>query len=169
VALALAARPRTSALQAWIVDSTPERKTPDGSAWTMLEVVRALPARLGSRTELIDPIVRAGFSVGVAQWMGTNLVREEDGFVWRLDFDVMEQLLHDFFTTDAWALVEAPPAYLDLHFLKASASNAISPAAVERITAATGPRVHLHHRDGGHWIHAESPGVVTALIVEHLP
>jgi hypothetical protein len=29
--------------------------------------------------------------------------------------------------------------------------------------------VHLHHREGGHWIHAESPGVVVDLLAEHLP
>jgi hypothetical protein len=29
--------------------------------------------------------------------------------------------------------------------------------------------VHFHEREGGHWIHAESPDVVTDLLVEHLP
>jgi hypothetical protein len=29
--------------------------------------------------------------------------------------------------------------------------------------------VHLHEREGGHWIHAEAPDVVTALLIEWLP
>ena len=38
-----------------------------------------------------------------------------------------------------------------------------------RIGTAAGPHVHLHEREGGHWIHAERPDVVTALLLEHLP
>jgi hypothetical protein len=57
-----------------------------------------------------------------------------------------------------------------VHVLKASTSSAISESAVARITAAAGGgRVAIHHRTGGHWIHAESPAIVTELLVEHLP
>lgn len=169
VALAVAARARDAALQVWIIDSTPEVKTPSGSAWHMLQIVRGLPRRFQSRSDLVEAIVKAGFPLGVGQWMATNLTRDGDGFVWRLDFDVMERLLHDFFTTDLWPVVESPAARHDLHFLKASTSSAISAEAVRRIDVASGDRVHLHHREGGHWIHAEAPDVVTALLVEHLP
>lgn len=156
-------------LQIWAIDSTPEAKPPSGSAWEMLRIVRALPARFGSRDQAVEAIVAGGFPVAVARWMATNLVRDGEAFVWRLDFDVMERLLHDFFTTDLWAVVEHPPAAHTIHILKASRSQAISPAAVARIAAVSGDRVHLHERDGGHWIHAESPEVVTALVAEHLP
>lgn len=169
VALAVAAHERAEPLQVWVIDSTPEIKTPSGSAWTMLETLRRLPRRFGTRDEAVAAIRDAGYPLGVAQWMATNLVRENGAFVWRLDFDVMEQLLRDFFTTDLWPVVESPGAHLDLHFLKASESNAMSADAVRRIEAAASDRVHLHHRPGGHWIHAESPDTVTALLVEHLP
>jgi surfactin synthase thioesterase subunit len=66
-------------------------------------------------------------------------------------------------------VVEHPPATHTIHILKASRSQAISPAAVARIAAVSGDHVHLHERDGGHWIHAESPEAVTALVAEHLP
>jgi surfactin synthase thioesterase subunit len=101
--------------------------------------------------------------------MATNLVREGGGFVWALDFDAMERLLRDFFVTDLWSVLESPAAEHDIHLLKASESSAISDAAVVRIEAAAGERVHLHHRHGGHWIHAESPEVVTELLVGTLP
>jgi pimeloyl-ACP methyl ester carboxylesterase len=167
VALALANLLRDRPLQVWVIDSTPEVKQPSGSAWAMLEVIRALPRRFATREAAIAAIADAGYSMGVAQWMGTNLTRAEDGFEWRLDFDAMERLLLDFFTTDLWHLVEQPAPRHELHFVKASESNAISEEAVTRLDAA-GPRVHLHHRPGGHWIHAESPAVVTALLVQHL-
>jgi len=170
VALAYAAAGHVRPLQVWVIDSTPETKSPSGSAWGMLEIVRALPRRLATRDEAIAGIMAGGYARGVAQWMSTNLARDAGGgFMWRLDFDVMDRLLHDFFTTDLWHVVESPPPGVDLHFLKASDSNALSPAGVTRLTAATSDHVHLHHRPGGHWIHAESPETVTELLVGSLP
>lgn len=169
VALAYAAHGIARPLQLWIVDSTPEPKPPSGSAWDMLAIVRGLPDRFAAREEAVDAIVAAGFPPGVGQWMATNLARSGDGFVWRLDFDAMERLLLDFFRTDLWPVVESPPPGLDLHFLKASESSAISPDAVRRIEAAASPSLHLHRREGGHWLHAESPRAVTELLTEHLP
>jgi pimeloyl-ACP methyl ester carboxylesterase len=168
VALAIADRERDRALQVWVIDSTPETKPPSGSAWGMLEVIRGLPQRFSSREEATQAIVDAGYTLGVAQWMATNLTRSEGGFVWKIDVGAMQRLLDDFFTTDLWHVVERPAPRHEIHILKASESNAISPAAVERIAAARGPHVYLHHREGGHWIHAESPQVVADLLIEHL-
>ena len=169
IALALAAQPRETPLQVWVIDSTPEVKTPSGTAWAMLDLVRRLPQRFHTRDEAIEALTKGGYALGVAQWMATNLVRDDAGFVWKLDFEAMERLLRDFFTTDLWGVVESPAEGTDIHFLKASESSAISAEAVKRLEAAAGDRVHLHHRQGGHWIHAESPQVVTELLVEHLP
>lgn len=169
IALALAARPRDTPLQVWVIDSTPEVKTPSGTAWAMLDLVRRLPLRFKTRDEAIEGLTKGGYSLGVAQWMATNLVRDGDAFVWKLDFDAMERLLREFFRTDLWPVVESPAQQVDIHFLKASESSAISAEAVTRLEAAAGERLHLHHRQGGHWIHAESPEVVTEILVEHLP
>jgi pimeloyl-ACP methyl ester carboxylesterase len=169
VALAIAAQMSDRALQVWVIDSTPEVKEPSGSAWAMLDQIRRLPARFAAREEAVEGLMKAGYPRGVAQWMATNLVRDGAGFVWRLDFEAMERLLRDFFVTDLWCVVEAPGRQHEIHFVKASQSSAISETAVRRIDAASGARVHLHHRDGGHWIHAESPAVITQLLVEHLP
>jgi pimeloyl-ACP methyl ester carboxylesterase len=168
VALAIARRLATIPLQLWIVDSTPDVKPPSGSAWEMLQIVRRLPARFPSREAAADALTRAGFSPGVAQWMTTNLAREGDGFVWHLDFDAMERLLRDFFSCDLWDVVESPAPHHHIHFVKASESSAISQQAVARIEAAARDRVQLHRVQGGHWIHAESPDVVVALLVENL-
>ena len=135
----------------------------------MLDVVRRLPDRFPSREDAAARISAEGFAPGVAQWMSANLVREGDGFVWRIDFDAMERLLRDFFTADLWSVVERPPTHLDLHFLKASQSSAMSDEAVRRLEAAASTSVHLHHREGGHWIHAEAPEMVAELLTAHLP
>jgi pimeloyl-ACP methyl ester carboxylesterase len=169
VALALAQRLANQPLQIWVIDSSPEVKEPAGSAWTMLEVIQRLPARFATRDEAVAAIVAAGYPVGVAQWMSTNLIREHNEFVWRLDFATMERLLRDFFTTDLWAVIETPAPQHEIHVVKASESNAITADAVRRLELAAGARMHLHHRPGGHWLHAESPEVVTRLLIEHLP
>lgn len=169
VALAYARHERTSPRQVWVIDSTPDVKPPSGSAWDMLTVVRRLPRRFMSREEAVSAIVDGGFPTGVAQWMATNLAREDGGFVWRLDFDVIETLLLDFFSTDLWDVVESPPSNVEIHFIKASKSGALSPEAVRRIESVPSRSVHLHSLEGGHWIHAESPEAVSALLLEHLP
>jgi pimeloyl-ACP methyl ester carboxylesterase len=169
VALAIAAEAPEVRLQIWVIDSTPETKPPTGSAWTMLDLIRRLPPRFKTREEAIEQIIQGGYTRGVAQWMSTNLTRVDDAFAWRLDFGAMERLMRDFFQTDLWSVVESPSGQHDIHVLKASESSAISTDAVRRLEAATNDRVHLHHRAGGHWIHAESPQVVIDLLLQYLP
>lgn len=175
VALAYAARASSRALQTWVIDSTPEAKPPSGSAWDMLGIVRQLPQTFRSRQQAIDGIEAGGFSTEVAQWMSTNLTHEAGTYRWRLDFDVMEQLLHDFFRTSLWEVLDPGAPDHHIHVLKATRSSVISPDAVARLAQLQDhpvpghARVHLHQREGGHWIHAESPDVVIDLLSEWLP
>lgn len=169
VALALADRRRDQPLQVWVIDSTPEPKPAGGSAWDMLTLIRSLPPAFPSREAAADAIVAGGYSRGVAVWMSTNLNRDGGRFIWRLDFDVMERLLHDFFTTDLWPVITDRAPGHDLHLLKASTSSAMSDDAAARIESLADDHVQLHRREGTHWIHAESPQVVVDLLIAHLP
>ena len=169
VALAMAARLHATPLQVWVIDSTPDVKTPSGSAWDMLRVVRGLPDRFASREAAQRAIQAHGYELPVAQWMTTNLVRDGASFRWHLDFDAMERLLQDFFATSVWDVIESPDPQHEIHFVKATRSSAIAADTHARIVAAAGSNVHMHEREGGHWIHAERPEVVTALLLEHLP
>jgi len=168
VALAFAERRRDQPLQVWVIDSTPETRSPGGSAWNMLRLIRGLPQTFATREEAADAIMAAGYSRGVAAWMSTNLTRRGEQFEWQLDFSVMEPLLQDFFTTDLWPVVEHHASGHALHFLKASTSSAMSDAAALRIEALNDAQVSLHRRDGTHWIHAESPELVIDLLLAHL-
>jgi pimeloyl-ACP methyl ester carboxylesterase len=168
VALAMSRAWSARPLQVWVIDSTPETRDPSGSAWDMLQAIRALPPRVASRDELIAALTSRGWTPGVAQWMATNLVRDEDAFVWRIDLDVMERLLHSFFATDLWPLVEHPAPGHVVHFVKASQSSAMSDEAVQRAEARPHDRVVVHHLEGGHWIHAESPQAIVDLLAQRL-
>jgi pimeloyl-ACP methyl ester carboxylesterase len=172
VALALLADgPAPPISQVWIADSTPAPGEPDGTAWRMLGVARALPQRVATRAEAIGGLVAGGIDPAVASWMASNLRRDGDALTWALDWDGMEALLRDFFARDLWPVVEAPPPGVELHFLKATQSARLSDAACARIEAAgrATARVHLHRVEGGHWIHADNPTAVTKLLAEALP
>ena len=171
VALSLLADgPAPPLSQVWVVDSTPAAGEPDGTAWRMLEIVRALPQRVATRKEIVDGLVAAGIGVDVAAWVASNLRRDGDGLVWALDWDAMEALLRDFFVRDLWPIIEAPPPGVAIHFIKATESSRLSAAACARIEAvsrATG-RVHLHRVEGGHWVHTDNPDALTALLADTL-
>ncbi|MEO5823906.1 MAG: hypothetical protein ABIT71_25655, partial [Vicinamibacteraceae bacterium] len=157
--------------QVWIVDSTPAAGEPAGTAWRMLGLARELPQRVATRAQAIDGLTAGGISPDVAAWMASNLRRDGDGLVWALEWEAMEALLRDFFLRDLWPVVEAPPPGVALHFIKATQSSRLSEEACARIEAAgraTG-RVHLHRVEGGHWVHADSPAVITGLLADALP
>lgn len=153
------------AFQVWVIDSTPSpRPEPAGSAWDMLGILRATPGPFENRSAAVAALERQGVPTPTAQWVSTNLERAADGsYDWRMDLDVMEELLHSFFETDLWDVVEDPPEGVELHFIKATESSVLDDEAVRRIEAAgraTG-RVHLHTVEGGHWLNADNPdGVV---------
>lgn len=168
VALALAEVWHERPLQIWVIDSTPDTREPSGGAWDLLRTVRELPSGFPSRDALVAALTARGWAPAVAQWMATNLVRQGDTFIWRLDLDVMEQMLRDFFASDFWPVVESPaPGHL-LQFIKATESGVMSEAAVRRVQSIGSRRVHVHRLAGGHWIHAERPDDVVALLAREL-
>lgn len=172
VALLYAEDPPVPVERVWVIDSSPGTREPAGSAWRMLQVLRAAPGPFATREAAAVSVEAGGFAPPVAQWMSTNVVTgSDDAYRWRLDLDVMESLLVDFFRTDAWSVVEAPPAGCDIHVVKAKESSVLDERACERIeaaAAATG-RVHLHRVEGGHWLNADNPDALERLLLEHMP
>lgn len=154
--------------EVWVVDSTPDARVKhEGSAWGMLATLRGAPGPFATRAQAITRLELQGVAAATAQWVSTNLERAPDGsYDWRLDFDVMEELLHSFFETDLWDVVEDPPEGVELHFVKATESSVLDDEAMRRIETAgraTG-RVRLHVVEGGHWLNADNPeGVVAAM------
>jgi len=169
VALAMADLWRARPLQVWIIDSTPDTRAPSGSAWDLLRTIRDLPPTFPSRDALMAALTEHHWAPAVAQWMATNLVRQGDVFTWRLNLDVMDELLRDFFAADLWSVVESPAPDHSLHFIKATESGVMTEEAVRRVEATTSGRVHVHRLAGGHWIHAERPDDVVAALARVLP
>lgn len=171
VALSLIGDALPGLLQAWVVDCDPGARPPGGAAVEMLRAVRSLPGPFEERGEAIAGLEARGFDRVVAAWMATDLERADDGLRWRLDLEEVEALLADFFRTDLWPVVEAPPEGVELHFVKAEGSDALPEAAGRRIEAASreSGRVRLHRVAGGHWVNADNPDALLELLTSHLP
>jgi pimeloyl-ACP methyl ester carboxylesterase len=196
VALVFAGTASAPPRQVWVIDSTPESRVPDGSAWDMLELLESLPRRFDSRNDLVERLMERGQPKPLAQWMATNLVADEDvadedaadedaadedaadsregghgAYRWRLDFDSIRELLVSFFETDAWDTVESPPDGTEIHLVKAEDSRVLSGGPLERAdrAAAMGSRTFVHRIAGGHWVNAENPAAVESLLVQMLP
>jgi esterase len=156
--------------QVWVIDSTPEAREPEGSAWTMLTLLRSLPDRFAIRADLVDGLIGHGIAPPVAHWMATNLESSGDGYQWRFDLHAMEALLRSFFRADAWSVVERPRSGLEVHLVKAEESAVLSGAALERCErAAEQAHTHLHRVAGGHWVNADNPEAIERLLVQMLP
>jgi esterase len=168
VGLALARQWNDRPLQVWIIDSTPAPGHPEGNAWALLQTVRGLPLEYRSRDALTGALEAKGWSADVARWMATNLRRDGSRFVWRLDFDVMERLILDFYRSDFQSVVEHPDARHVFHFVKATRSNVLTSEVMKNLETVGGDHVKIHVLDGGHWIHAEKPGEVVALLAATL-
>jgi esterase len=158
--------------QLWIIDSTPATGPTGGSAWAMLQVVRSLPGRFGSRDELVDALVAQDVARPTAQWMATNLEADDDGYRWRFDLDAIHALLESFYQADAWDIVENPPEGVEVHLVRAEESSVLSGDALDRATRAVdaaGSRTFLHPVAGGHWVNADNPAAIEKLLVQMLP
>lgn len=169
VALMYAATAPAALEQVWVIDSTPAPRESGGSAWEMLQIIKTCPDTFESRQDLIGRLVTAGVDAPVAQWMATNLEATGDRYRWRFDRGAIEALLGDFYDTDAWPVVESPPAGVELHFVQAERSSILRSGAEKRISAAgeASGQVHLHRVPGGHWVNADAPDELIALVLAH--
>lgn len=157
--------------QVWVMDSTLAVREPEGSAWRMIEVIRALPPEFESRAEAVEGLARAGYPEALGQWMAINLEPVDGRYRWRLDWDVIEEMLRDYFRTDLWETVVRPPDGVQVHIVKATESSSLDDQDVRRVEAAgmASPQVHMHQLEGGHWINTDNPQGVLDLLAGGLP
>ncbi|MGH7539618.1 MAG: alpha/beta fold hydrolase [Gemmatimonadota bacterium] len=164
--VALLAAPALRPTRVWVVDSTPSRRAPGGSAYRMMMMLRRLPAEYADRNAALARLEQEGLAPRVARWMATNLVLGRDGvYRWRFDLDGLEDLLDDFFRTDVWGVVERAPEGMSLEFVKATESDVLSEAECVRLEAPPArDYVTLHRLQGGHWIHVDDPDGLVELL-----
>lgn len=130
----------------------------------VVQALRTIPVPLARREDIVAILTNLGFSLGLAQWMTTNLRMGDDGFTWRFDLDGIEAMLRDYATVDAWPWLADPARRARVDVVRAARSDRWADAELARFS---GPRdLHLHVLpDAGHWLHVDNPEGLLALLL----
>ena len=138
------------------------------SVMSVLERLRALPREFDGRQAFISRLVHDGLPQSLAAWLSMNLRRTSTGAVaWTLDLAAIQRLLDDYLRADLTRLYEAPPAAVEVMVVAGGASSAWPPSARARVEEAGRrhgrARVEVLER-AGHWVHADDPEGLLALM-----
>jgi pimeloyl-ACP methyl ester carboxylesterase len=180
VTLAYLARRARPLAQAFVLDASPSAR-PDGpragETGEILDLLASMPWPLPSRERFLELVTSAGHSRAIAEWLAMNvrpssLVPQragtsDEGFVLRLDLSAIRALLADYFATDLWSVVEAPPVREALHVVVGGRSDALpeDERARLRAIAAREPRLRVHELPAaGHWVHVDDPEGLFAIV-----
>jgi esterase len=178
VALAYLGRRPGEIERGFILDADPSAK-PDGARDSatagVLDLLRSMPQPIASREAFLEAVQARGHGRGIAEWLAMNVRRADDGFRFRLDLEVIAQLLADYFAEDLWSVLEDPwPAPADeaprdarYHMILGGRSSALPPASRERLEAlaARAPWLSVDVLErAGHWLHVDDPDGLFELV-----
>jgi esterase len=158
--------------QVWTLDSPLEAniRPGHGELARIIEVCGLIDMPQSTRQNIIDYFTNAGFSLGIAQWMTTNLERvdrkayPEGGFRWKFDLDGIKALIIDYWRVDGWSLLKQIDPHIELNLLRAERGLRWTAEDALRIT-----RDYPHIKtpllkDSGHWVHIEQLEALISLI-----
>lgn len=170
-----AAKPLARPVRVWVLDATPGKMCPgvDGEDHPaeLISFLSKMPKQVSSKREIVEALVREGFSSDVAQWVVTNLRRSDSrdssssSFSWTFDLKGINDMYKSYEDTNLWKIVEDVPRGVHVNFLKAERSlHRWALEDIQRIHAAEelaveeGGGVEMHVlEDAGHWVHADNP------------
>ncbi|ONI35615.1 hypothetical protein PRUPE_1G546000 [Prunus persica] len=171
-----AAKPLARPVRVWVLDATPGKVRPGGDGEDhpeeLISVLSTLPQeQISSKRDVVDVLVRKGFSKDVAQWVVTNLRptgplgSSQSTFSWVFDLKGISEMYRSYEETNLWKIVEDVPRGVHVNFLKAERSlhrwaleDLQRIHAAEELAAEEAAGVEMHVlEDAGHWVHADNP------------
>eukprot|EP00803_Ostreobium_quekettii_P002044 evm.model.scf_1258.1 EVM.evm.TU.scf_1258.1 scf_1258:2220-8523(+) len=149
----------------WVLDALPgdvragERNRRDHPS-DLISTLNTLPMPIRSRSDLIDHLLRAGFSREVSTWMTTSLrpasATARRDLTWSFDLAGVEEMYKSYEDTNLWPLLVDVPEGLKLHFVRAEGSHYKWAGRDHELIESYGHTVHLL-KNAGHWVHADNP------------
>ena len=170
-------------LRVWALDSSPGVVVGDPhGVESILEAVAALPPVLSSRTEAAE-MLKGRVPGSIAAWLTSSLIPvaswgrhdapPSSSGPMRFMFDLRRAraIFEDYKSTCSWHIFESPPAGVDIHMMRASASKSwemhSSRTRLERLTPSQAKRMHVIH-GAGHWLHQTHPEEVMSALLPSL-
>ncbi|KAI7991350.1 Protein ABHD11 [Camellia lanceoleosa] len=168
-------KPLARPVRVWVLDATPGKVRAGGDGddrpFELISFLRTLPKEVASKKDLVDSLVREGFSKDVAQWVVTNLRQSStsgsspSSFSWVFDLNGIAEMYESYEETNLWKIVEDVPRGVHVNFLKAERSlhrwaleDLQRIHTAEELAADEGGGVEMHVlEDAGHWVHADNP------------
>ncbi len=161
--------------QVWVLDAMPgalgEAEAHDSEVAAVIRALQDVPQPLAHRQDIVGLLTDQGFSTGLARWMTTNLRRDPaGGWRWRFDLPGVIEMIRDYYPLDLWHVLEAPDPMLEIHLVRAGKADRWTPAVLDRLgSLPPGSPTTVHTMPAvGHWLHAEDPDGLVALMVENL-
>lgn len=172
VVLAHADRHPDGLAQVWVLDTPPGVGTRGGEDHEVVRVIGALrdvPLPVPRRESIVTELLQRGLSKPLALWMTTNLGPVDGGYDFRFDLDGCERLIQDYFTFDTWPILERPRTTPAITVVRAERSDRWDDATLARFAAletsrASAPTRLLTLPNAGHWLHADNPTGLLALL-----
>ena len=158
----------------WTLDSPLEAnpRPGHGEVARVIEACGLIAMPQPTRKAVIDYFTNQGFSIGIAQWMTTNLkrvnpsVHPEGGFEWRFDLAGIKALIADYWRVDGWALLSTLDPRLKVHLLRAERGLRWTSDDEKRLSESF-PHIEAPLlRDSGHWVHIEQLEALITLLGE---
>jgi pimeloyl-ACP methyl ester carboxylesterase len=156
------------AKQFWVLDSNPGAQEPssDNEVIRVMQAIRKTTTPAADRGHVVAELMALGLSSGTSNWLGTNLQRGPDGFVWRFNLDAIHELMLDYFRVDLWPVLEHPTSDSDLRVVVAERSDRWAPqnrARIQRVADDTAVSLHVVP-NAGHWLHVDNPAFLLELM-----
>lgn len=154
----------------WVLDAFPGpwpgRPEDDAEVVAVIGALSRIPQPLAAREDVVSHLTAAGFSMGLARWMTTNLRHDGQGYRWRFDLVAVREMIADYFVADLWPVLDEPGPGLHIDVVRAEHSLRWSEQERARFAALPpdGPvRLHLLP-DSGHWVHVDNPDGLMEMI-----
>ena len=161
------------ARQVWVVDSTPGTREALGESSGVLEVLQSLekmPINFDSRRAFVEAVVRAGHPERTAQWLAMNLAKSVSGARHlNLDLKAIREMLTDYANLSLWGVLDPPRVSTNIHWVVGGKSAVVNTEDQARIAELSQRYDNLTFdtiADAGHWVHADNPDALIALIAE---